>query len=70
VIDAAGAIYVIGGVRSDGPQTGPTNFQDMWASTDGGVRPDSVRGDGRGYSRGYSRARLSATRFFLVSSDD
>ncbi len=35
VVDAAGAIYVIGG---------GTYFQDVWASTDGGARPDSVGG--------------------------
>ncbi len=39
VIDAAGAIYVIGG---DGG-LGDTNFQDVWVSTDGGARPDSVK---------------------------
>jgi hypothetical protein len=35
VIDAAGAIYVIGG-------SGGTYYNDVWASTDGGARPDSV----------------------------
>ncbi len=30
VVDAAGAIYVIGGV-------GSTSYQDVWASTDGGA---------------------------------
>ena len=34
VIDAAGAIYVIGG-------EGGTVFNDVWVSTDGGARPDS-----------------------------
>jgi hypothetical protein len=38
VIDAAGAIYVIGGNGDN------TTFQDVWVSTDGGARPDSVRG--------------------------
>jgi hypothetical protein len=33
VIDAAGAIYVIGGEGSDGK-----TLQDVWASTDGGAR--------------------------------
>jgi hypothetical protein len=53
VVDAAGAIYVIGG-------TGGAIFhKDVWASTDGGARPDSVKGGGRwgtqgGYYRGYS----------------
>jgi hypothetical protein len=38
VVDAAGAIYVIGGNgRTD-------NFNDVHASTDGGARPDSVGG--------------------------
>ncbi len=36
VIDAAGAIYVIGGSSGGG-----TAFNDVWASTDGGARPDS-----------------------------
>jgi hypothetical protein len=31
VVDAAGAIYVIGGL-------GTTNYNDVWASTDGGAR--------------------------------
>jgi hypothetical protein len=38
VIDAAGAIYVIGGY---GP--GDTFYQDAWASPDGGARPDSAK---------------------------
>ncbi len=44
VVDAAGAIYVIGG-------SGDTDyafFQDVWASTDGGARPDSVQGRSAG----------------------
>ncbi len=48
VIGTAGAIYVIGGIGS-----GSTLFQDVWASTDGGGRPDSSRGGRRGgYYRG------------------
>ncbi len=43
VVDAAGAIYVIGGTN----YYGTTNYKDVWASTDGGARPDSV-----GWSRG------------------
>ncbi len=35
MIDAAGAIYVIGGFGY------PTNYKDVWVSTDGGARPDS-----------------------------
>ncbi len=41
VIDAAGAINVLGGYN------GTTFFSDVSVSTDGGARPDSV-GDGRG----------------------
>ncbi len=40
MIDAAGAIYVIGGTT--GGSTGLLN--DVYASTDGGARPDSVGG--------------------------
>ncbi len=42
VVDAAGAIYVIGG--TDG---GDTFYNDVWASTDGGARAGIVRGSGR-----------------------
>jgi hypothetical protein len=42
VVDAAGAIYVIGGY-------GGINYHDVWASTDGGVRPDSGGGVVGGY---------------------
>jgi hypothetical protein len=48
VIDAAGAIYVIGG----GGPTAPYLFQDVWASTDGGAWPDSVGGWVRGVLEG------------------
>jgi hypothetical protein len=46
VVDAAGAIYVIGG----GTGFGKTLFHDVWVSTDGGARAGLGRG---GYSRGY-----------------
>jgi hypothetical protein len=39
VIDAAGAIYVIGGFSG-----GSTSYKDVWASTDGGA--DRTRGEG------------------------
>ena len=64
VIDAAGAIYVIGGL-------GSTVFGDVWASTDGGARPDSVGGSGGtlgGYYRGTAggtRATAGGTRGYL-----
>ncbi len=44
VIDAAGAIYVIGGSK------GHSAYNDVWA-TDGGARPDSRRGS-RGVLKG------------------
>jgi hypothetical protein len=47
VIDAAGAIYVIGG--GNGGSTG--TLHDVWASTDGGARPDSVGGWSGGTGR-------------------
>jgi hypothetical protein len=56
VIDAvSGAIYVIGGYG-----TGTTYYKDVWASTDGGARPDSVGGVAGfcildGYAAGNSR---------------
>ncbi len=40
VIDAAGAIYVIGGYSSGSG----IYFNDVYASTDGGARPDGVQG--------------------------
>jgi hypothetical protein len=40
VIDAAGAIYVIGGEGNSYSNFG-TYFNDVWASTDGGARLDS-----------------------------
>ncbi len=53
VVDAAGAIYVIGGVNS------ATVYNDVWASTDGGARPDLGRGDGSAGRQGgyYSHFR-------------
>ncbi len=60
VVDAAGAIYVIGGVF------GGTHFQDVWASTDGGVWPDSVRGGTTGYYRGYCRGTQGYSRVLKV----
>ncbi len=50
MIDAAGAIYVIGGLSYAN-----TYFQDVWVSTDGGARPDSVEGVLVGYSGGTTR---------------
>ncbi len=49
VVDAAGAIYVIGGFYS-GSTT--TFYNDVWASTDGGARPDSVKEAGRRVLKG------------------
>jgi hypothetical protein len=47
VIDAAGAIYVIGGQGWGGMAI----FQDVWASTDGGAWPVLVRDVVGGYYR-------------------
>ncbi len=44
VVDAAGAIYVIGGYN------GGTVYQDVWVSTDEGARPVSVGGVVGGYT--------------------
>jgi hypothetical protein len=66
VIDAAGTIYVIGGFGCTLCPDGTTLFQDVWASTDGGARPDSV-GEGvlggllHGYYKG-TTALLWGTR--------
>jgi hypothetical protein len=50
VVDSAGAIYVIGG--NQGGESGDgTWYQDVWASTDGGARPNS---DGERGVLGYS----------------
>ncbi len=40
MIDAAGAIYVLGGVGNDG-------YKDVWVSTNGGARAGLRRGGGR-----------------------
>ncbi len=44
MVDATGAIYVIGG---RGLGLGLGFFQDVWARTDGGARLDSVKGGRR-----------------------
>ncbi len=44
VIDAAGAIYVIGGHYFNITNYNETYYNDVWASSDGGARPDSVQG--------------------------
>jgi hypothetical protein len=46
VVDAAGAIYVIGGTGS-----GP-DYNDVYVSTDGGARAGPGRGGGRGVLKG------------------
>ncbi len=38
MIDATGAIYVIGGSNYEGSTTGTTIYHEVWASTDGGAR--------------------------------
>ncbi len=51
VVDAAGAIYVVGG-EYDGSGLVYDYFNDVWASTDGGARPDGVGGVGGGVLKG------------------
>jgi hypothetical protein len=46
VIDAAGAIYVIGGLSARIGGNGYTYFTDVWASTDGGVHLTRAGGSG------------------------
>ena len=56
MVDAAGAIYVVGGV-------GSTNYHDVWASTDEGARAGPGRwGVVGGYSRGYSGGTTGVLR--------
>ncbi len=58
VIDAAGAIYVIGGAYGGG-----TYFHDVWVSTNGGARPDSVGGVwSAGALGGYYRGDAGGTQ--------
>ncbi len=47
VVGAAGAIYVIGGSDAGGG----TFYQDVWASTDGGARTDSMGGVVKEYNK-------------------
>ena len=56
VIDAAGAIYVIGGFV-DG-LFGATGYKDVWASPNGGARAGLGKGDGRGILRGGTQGVL------------
>jgi hypothetical protein len=56
VVDAAGAIYVIGGQGNAG-----TQFQDVYASIDGGAQPDSVHGGVRRVLGGYSTGTRGGT---------
>ncbi len=49
VIDAAGAIYVLGGYNG-----GSNLYNDVYVSTDGGARPDKVLVRGTGWVLGGS----------------
>ena len=57
VVGAAGAIYVIGGSDAGGG----TFYQDVWASTDGGVRTDSMGGVVKEYNKGVPRGYYGDT---------
>jgi hypothetical protein len=66
VVDAAGAIYVLGGNGYNGTVT---YYHDVWASTDGGARAGLGRGGGQGvHSVGYSRGYSSGVRRVLRST--
>ncbi len=62
VVDASGAIYVIGGYDGSG-----TYYNDVWASTDGGARAGLQQGGCTGWvlqgyyggTRGYSRVLIA-----------
>ncbi len=57
VVDAvSGAIYVIGGLGST------TYYNDVWVSTDGGARPDTVGGAVGGYTGGVLRGTKGVLR--------
>ncbi len=61
VINATGAIYVIGGFGSD------TYYNDVWVSTDGGsdrTREGGNRGGTFGYRRGFFRGYLWGTQWY------
>ncbi len=61
MVDAAGALYVIGGYNGDSG----TGYHDVWASTDGGARPDSVQAVVLGVMVGYCRGTRRGTRWVL-----
>ncbi len=60
VVDAAGAIYVIGGEGNAG--SGFTGFNDVYASTDGGAQAGLGRGVGRWGTQGGTQGVLRGTR--------
>ncbi len=60
VIDAAGAIYVIGGSHY------VTDFNDVWASTDGGAQPGPAPRVGAGYWAG-TQGVLGGTMGYYMS---
>ena len=66
VIDAAGAIYVIGGYTGLG---GTGFFQDGWVSTDGGARAGLRRGGGRGVHWAGTQGVLTGTKVGLRGTE-
>jgi hypothetical protein len=58
VIDAAGAIYVIGGTGI----TAPRYYKDVWASTDGGARAGFGQGRDRGVLEGVPHGYQGGTQ--------
>ncbi len=63
MIDAAGAIYVIGGSGWDDSGY-DTSYQDVWMSTDGGARPGLRQGGNGG--TGWTHRRLAGTTGVLL----
>ncbi len=60
VVDAAGAIYVLGGFN------GGTYYKDVWVSTDGGARAGLVPGGGRGVHQVGTRGGTQAATGVVV----
>ncbi len=67
MVDAAGAIYVIGGFDGD------TDYNDVWASADGGARaglaPGVTRGDTGWVLRGYYRGTRGVLEGYYGASN-
>ena len=65
MIDAAGAIYVIGGSFYNHTDSSGTDYQDVWVSTDGGA--DRTRWCSAGTTGYYVFTVLAGTRGYRGS---